>query len=483
MSNVINESPDSQGTITCPWCGANDQAPGQNCQNCNKLIAELPSWASAEAEAEASAAVRKKWRFTQRRLALLGVLIFVLAFIGWLNFPFVPDPAITLFKKPTSNLTSASLPGQWSSAAWDLPGARYIGAVSRQPQGRLKWSRDLGQPTRSAPTVVDGDIYLGGHFRSMALEVETGEIIWEIETSGAMDHSFAVAEDYVYMGLSDHRLLALDRRTGETRWEFRAKFAITSAPVVADGMVYFGSSDGLVYSLDAATGKLIWKHKIKGNLRSSPTISGGYLFAADSGGNLNILSARTGQSRFRFRTAMSATDAPVVAGGLAYFPSGGKIFAVDTAARSKRGEFQLKRVWSQFYVWQIPGVPPPSSQRGERWRFAPVRHASLGIVASPAVAPEALYYGDTAGYLYARDVSSREELWRFQAEGGIVSSPVILGDRIYFGAQDGYFYALDRSNGKLLWRLSLDAPIEIPPVFAQGRFYVRTSDGRLHAID
>lgn len=82
-----------------------------------------------------------------------------------------------------------------------------------------------------------------------------------------------------------------------------------------------------------------------------------------------------------------------------------------------------------------------------------------------------------------RDVSSREELWRFQAEDGIVSSPVILGDRIYFGAQDGYFYALDRSNGKLLWRLSLDAPIEIPPVFAQGRFYVRTSDGRLHAID
>ena len=159
-----------------------------------------------------------------------------------------------------------------------------------------------------------------------------------------------------------------------------------------------------------------------------------------------------------------------------------RIFAVDTGVRSKRGEFQFMRVWSQFYVWQIPGVPAPPSQKGERWRFAPEKDASRGIVAAPAVAPEALYYGDTAGYFYARDVLSRDELWRFRAEDGIVSSPIILGDRIYFGARDGYLYSLDRSNGNLLWRLFLDAAIEVSPVFAQGSLYVRTNDGLLHVI-
>ena len=427
--------------------------------------------------------MRRRWRITPRRLWLLGVLIFVAAFIVWLNFPFVSDPITLLFKKPTTNLTSASLPGQWSSVGWDVQGTRYISDVSRQPQGDLRWSKDLGQPTRSAPTAVDGAIYLGGHFKAMALEAETGEIIWEIDTPGQMNDSFAVAGDYVYMGLSDHRFLALDRMTGEIRWEFTAEFPITSSPVVADGMVYFGSSDGFVYSLDAATGEKIWKHKLKGNLRASPTVSEGRLIASDSGGNLNILSARTGQSRFRFRTAASASDGPVVAGELAYFPSGGRLFAVDTEVRSKRFGFQFKWVWTQLFVWQIPGVPAPPSQQGERWRFAPERHASLGIVAAPAVAPEALYYGDTAGYLHARDVLSREELWRYQAEDGIVASPMILGDRIYFGSQDGYLYALDRSSGELLWRLFLDAPIEVPPVYAQGRLYVRTNDGRLHAID
>ncbi|PKB71906.1 MAG: hypothetical protein BZY87_03090 [SAR202 cluster bacterium Io17-Chloro-G6] len=483
MSDLINESPDSQSAVACPWCGAEDQVLGRNCGSCDRLIAGLPTWANAEAEAQVRAAAESRWRITTRRLALLGVLLFLAAFIGWLNFPFVSNPITILFKKPTTNHTSASSPGQWSSVGWDVQGTRYISDVARQPEGQSVWSKDLGNPTRSAPTVADGVIYIGGFFKAMALEVESGETIWEIDTPGQMEQSFAVAGDFVYMGLSDHRLLALDRITGETRWEYTAKFPITSSPVVADGMVYFGSSDGIVYALDAATGKKIWKHKLKGNLRSSPSISGGRFFASDTDGNLNILSARTGQSRFRFRTAASASDAAVVDGGLAYFPSGGRIFAVDTGARSKRGEFLFKKIWTQFYVWQIPGVPAPSSQRGERWRFAPERHASLGIAASPAVAPEALYYGDTAGLLYARDVTSREEIWRFQADDGIVSSPIILGDRIYFGARDGYLYSLDRSNGNLVWRLFLDAPIEISPVFAEGRLYIRTNDGLLHTID
>jgi len=483
VSELINESPDTQGAIPCPWCGAKDQVSGRNCQSCERLITGLPTWANAETEAQAKADLGKLLRLTPRRRALLGSLIFVVALISWLNFPFVSNPITILFGKSTTRLTSASSPGQWTSAGWDLQGTRYIADVSEQPQGVLKWSRDLGNPTLSAPTVVGEDIYLGGHFKAMALDAGSGEVIWEIDTPGPMERSFAVAGDYVYMGLSDHRLLALDRNTGEVRWEYTAEFPITSSPVVADGLVYFGSSDGIVYALDAATGSKIWKQQLNGNLRSSPAISDGRLFATDTDGNLNILSARTGQKRFRFRTAASASDAPVVSGGLAYFPSGGRIFAVDIEARSKRGEFQVKRVWTQFYVWQIPGVPAPSSQRGERWRFAPEKHASLGIAASPAVAPDALYYGDTAGFLYARDVTTREELWRFQADGGIVSSPVILGDRVYFGSRDGNLYALDRSSGELIWRLFFDAPIEISPVYAEGRLYIRTLDGRLHAID
>ena len=474
-------TPCPPASVTCPWCGAEVQTPGQNCQICDRLISELPAWAIAEAQPRN--ALLRTLRSKRGRLTSLGALVFILGFVFWLSIPFVPDPVVLLFKKPTSDLTSASLPGQWSSVAWDLSGTRNIEGFSRQPNGRILWSKNLGKHTYGAPIVVDGIIYAGGDFEAIALEAETGEIIWEVPTPGRMNHSFAVSDSYLYMGLSDHRLLALDRRTGDTQWEFFAEFPITSSPIVAGGMVFFGSSDLFVYSVDAATGDLIWKHRLNGNLRSSPAINEGYLYATDSDGNLNILNARTGQTRFRFRTSAPASDAPAVGNGLAYFPSGGRLFAVDAEARTVWGEFEFKKVWSQFYIWQFPGVPRPPSQRGERWRFAPEKMASRGIIASPAVTPEALYYGDANGYFYARGVPDRENLWRFRAEGSISSSPVILGDRLYFGDQDGFFYSLERSTGKLDWRLSLDAPIEVSPVFAGDRFYVRTNDGWLHVID
>lgn len=467
--------------VDCPWCRTEVQITGQTCQKCDRLIPDLPTWAITGPESGRGLLDTTRWR--RKRLSICASLVLILGLIFWLTIPFVPNPITLLFKKPSSNLTSASLPGNWSSIAWDLNGTRNIEAFLQQPKGRLLWSKTLGKHTNSAPSVVDGIIYAGGDFKALALEAKTGELIWEIPTPGKMDHSFAVSDNYLYTGLSDHRLLALNRKTGHIIWEFSAQFPITSSPIVGSGMVFFGSSDRLVFSVDATTGKLIWKTRLSGNLRSSPVVHGSNLYATDSDGNLTILNARTGQTRFRFRTAASASDAAAVDNGLAYFPSGGRLFAVDADARTVWGEFEFKKIWSQFYIWQIPGIPRPPSQRGERWRFAPEKTASRGIVAAPAIASDALYYGDANGYLYARGVVNKETMWQFHAEDSITSSPVIVGDRLYFGDHGGFLYSLDRFTGDLIWQISLDAPIEVSPVFAGSQFYIRTTDGRLHVIN
>ena len=467
--------------VDCPWCGAEVQITGQTCQKCDRLIPDLPTWAITGPESGHGLLGTTRWR--RRRLSVFASLVLILGLIIWLTIPFVPNPVTLLFKKPSSNLTSASLPGNWSSIAWDLNGTRNIKDFSRQPLGQILWSKNLGNHTNSAPSVVDGIIYAGGDFKALALEAETGESVWEIPTPGRMDHSFAVSDRYLYMGLSDHRLLALDQETGDIKWEFFAQFPITSSPIASRGMVYFGSSDRLVYSVDAATGDLIWKTRLNGNLRSSPVVNGSHLYTTDSNGNLTILNARTGQTRFRFRTAASASDAAAVGNGLAYFPSGGRLFAVDAKARTIWGEFEFKKIWSQFYVWQFPGIPRPPSQKGERGRFAPEKTASRGIVATPAITSEALYYGDANGHLYARGVVNKETMWQFRAKGSVTTSPVILADRLYFGDHSGFFYSLNRFTGELIWQISLNAPIEVSPIFAGNQFYIRTSDGWLHSIN
>jgi len=345
------------------------------------------------------------------------------------------------------------------------------------------WSQDLGEPTRSAPTVADGVIYAGAHFRILALDAETGNAVWELKTNGPLHYSPAVAGTKLYVGLLDHRLLALDQRTGNISWEFRAQGRITTSPLVSGGIVYFGSSDQLIYALDASNGKVIWKEEIQGKVRSSVAIHDGKLFASDTQGNLHIFDARTGQARHRFRTSAPSTSAPVPANGLAYFPSGGKLYAVDADAREIPWEYRINQVWGQFWLWRLPWIPSPPNQRGGVWLFTPERQQSPGIIASPAVTPEEFFVGDAGGNFYAGDALLGTALWQFRSGAGILGSPVILGDRVYFGNQAGVFYSLDRTSGKVQWQLSLGAPIEVAPVFAEGRFYVRTKDGKLHAIE
>ena len=474
--NVFRHSEtESANTVVCGWCGAEGQSPAQPCQQCQRVVANIPRWAQRIPGG-------RKW-LSRRRLIRLFVAAVLLAFAAWLYFPFFPNPIQLLFKAPSTEVSSASTPGQWSMAGRDLQLTRHIPVAPVQPEGRVVWSRDLGTPTRGAPVVHDGIVYVGGYFKLIALESATGQVAWEYKTPSPLDHSVAIADDLLYVGLLNHRILALDRNTREVRWEFKTEGPIVASPVVDGGIVYVGSSDSFLYALDAATGKPLWQQEIQGELRSAPAVSYGRVFATDNLGNLYMFDARTGQSKLRFRTMGNTKASPVVSNEIAYFPAGGRVYAVDAQAREIPGEFQFKRVWSQFWVWRIPGMPRPPVQKGGRWRFDPEAQTSSGLVATPAVTSDSLYVGSFHGNFYGVDAHSGRETWRFAAEDAIFGSAVVLGDRVYFGSTDGFFYALRRSDGDLIWRLPLGAPIEISPVFADGRFYVRTSDGTLHAVE
>ena len=389
---------------------------------------------------------------------------------------------ILLFNRPTSDLTSKSLPGQWPLNGGDLQQRRYVEDAPGEPAGQISWSVDLGQSTNSAPIVVENVIYMGGHFKIVALDMESGRTLWTRQTSGPVNSSLAAAGDNLYVGLLDHSLLALDIKTGETRWEFLTRDIVTAAPVVAKGIVYIGSWDHYMYALDAADGNLIWKFRTNGRINNSPAVSDGSLYVTDSTGALHVLSARTGQVRLLYRAAGSSTRSPVVAHGLVYYLSGGRLYAVDAGARRIPGQFQLKQVWAQLWLWQVPAVPRPPGQRGGRWRFS-AADPKEGFAAAPAVALDAFYLGDVRGNFYAQEASLGTDLWRFETGSSIVASPVVVGDRVYFGAKDGVIYALDRFTGELLWRQELGASIQVSPVFAAGRLLVQTADGRMHAIE
>ena len=250
-----------------------------------------------------------------------------------------------------------------------------------------------------------------------------------------------------------------------------------------DGVAYVTSSGNIIYGLDAQTGEELWKHKLRGNVKTTPALRDGRLYAADDEGNLYFIDADNGRRRFRYITAGSASGPPVVTGDTVYFPSGGSLYSINTGVKGLPGLYWIKRAWFQFWLWQVPGVPAPPAQRGERWRYAPEDRASQGIIASPAIAEGIMYLGDSDGLFHARDAATNDALWQFDAGASIISSAAVLGDRVYFGARDGTLHALNRADGSPIWSLDLGSPIELPPAFAEGVLYVRTADGSVHAVE
>ncbi|MGD8500342.1 MAG: PQQ-binding-like beta-propeller repeat protein [Phycisphaerales bacterium] len=61
--------------------------------------------------------------------------------------------------------------------------------------------------------------------------------------------------------------------------------------------------------------------------------------------------------------------------------------------------------------------------------------------------------------IYALDMASGQELWRFTANGRIDSPPTIYKGLVLFGSKDGRVYCLRASDGRLVWRF-LAAPVD-----------------------
>ncbi len=440
---------------------------------------QFPGWVE-----RSQRTARRRYRMGVIRPIAAVVILAVLGFLTWFFWFSLPNPARWFVGSPSAIASSASRMDQWSMLGYGTNLNGYAAEAGQHPAGRLVWSRNLGEPTRSAPLVVDGTLYIGGHFKVEALDVNTGATLWEVDTPGPMDHALTVANNnLVYVGLTNHRMLALNRETGETVWEFKAHLPIVTAALVHDGIAYVTSAGNIIYGLDAQTGEKLWQHKLRGNVKTTPALRDGRLYVADDEGNLYFIDADDGRRRFRYLTAGSASGPPVVTDGVVYYPSGGALYSIDTGVKGLPALYWMKRTWFQLWIWQIPLVPTPPAQRGEFWRYAPEERNSQGVVASPAIADGILYLGDGDGLFSARDAETSDALWKYEAAAGIISSPIVLDDRVYFGSRDGVLHAVNRDDGAVVWTLDLGAAVELPPAYAGGRLYVRTADGQVHAVE
>ena len=178
-----------------------------------------------------------------------------------------------------------------------VPGAEYgVFHALDAATGEVEWTASVGSYVESAPTVLDGVVYLTVVNEAYALDEMTGEVIWSYGTERYPARDFpALVADGVYYLSPDEFLHALDAATGEPLWTYQAAGPISAAPAVAYGAVFAATETGQVFALDAATGVELWTLTAEGGGLQALTVADGVLYMESDLGILMALDASNGQ--------------------------------------------------------------------------------------------------------------------------------------------------------------------------------------------
>lgn len=147
------------------------------------------------------------------------------------------------------------------------------------------WVFQTGIPGQMAnsPIVADGVLYVTStHNHLWALDALSGEPLWHYQHNlpadlrlccGPTNRGVAILGDLVFMATLDAHLVALNRETGEVVWnvetgDHKIGFSATGAPLVVDDLVIMGvgggeyGARGYIDAYEAGSGKRKWRRYV-----------------------------------------------------------------------------------------------------------------------------------------------------------------------------------------------------------------------------
>src|SRR5688500_11324456 len=146
------------------------------------------------------------------------------------------------------------------------------------------------------PVIDSGQVFaLGQGGRMVALELNTGQRMWELNIAGISTPW--VAGDWVFVVTDDAKLLAVARSTGRVRWinqlprferEKSRRGQITYlGPVLAGGRLILVGSNGALMNFDPATGNFQSQTALGVQVALAPVVANSTLYILDNEGRLH----------------------------------------------------------------------------------------------------------------------------------------------------------------------------------------------------
>lgn len=315
-------------------------------------------------------------------------------------------------------------------------------------------------------------IYVGNRAGSlMALRMDDGSQVWEVNFPGAISSEGLIAEDgaLLLLGTDNGDLVAFDLETRKPRWTYETQGMIRNLPVVVEGVVYIVNSRDQVFALDLRGGSWRWQYDqpyptdftVHGHAGVSylpaqgSDEAAGTVFTGFSNGKVAAIGATSGEALWLVSVAP---------------PDGGDFADADGTplVDAERGEVVV--------AGQNTGVYGLALADGSQQWFHPVRGAG-SVVRGPR---GLMAFSSALEGVFVLEHGGRVR-WRKQTNPGFVSAPLVVGDIAFVThAEDGLLaYDIETSEylGGLDFGSGMSGPPAYDPVF--GRFYTLSNRGAL----
>jgi outer membrane protein assembly factor BamB len=215
--------------------------------------------------------------------------------------------------------------------------------------GKPVWTKPLGVPIRSSPTVANGKVFVvNTESELFALSAKDGTQLWTgrglPEGASILSNvSPAVSGNMLVVSYASGELTAFDIATGQQKWTDSVSGSAISGlsltaigdaarPVIDDGIVFAGSRSGRMIATNLKNGERVWSRDIQA--AQTPWVAGGTVFVLDTNSRIYALERKTGKIRWVTGLPTAKTwSGPTLAGGKLWMASNkGLLVGVDATS-------------------------------------------------------------------------------------------------------------------------------------------------------
>lgn len=300
----------------------------------------------------------------------------------------------------------------------------------------------IGNATFSSPVYSNGKIFVGSGDKNLyCFDAETGKVIWNYETDGAITHAPTYDNGKIYFGTVDGYFFCLDESNPQKYFfRYNTYSKIYVSPLVLGNNVYFGTESGLVYALDKLTGKEVWNSPFPAGGRINSAISGDdtSIFFISQDGYLYAVHPLTGSLLWKKTVGPNVKSTPVIKGNYVYVLNNfGQLLAINRTTRNQDWYYSL----NQDSTTSLAISNDLAIVLGKNGKIACVdlktgnakweKNLSGSFDTSPVVTDKYIFVGDSASTLYMLSIENGTTSWFIKYEKGFYNDFLIQDNKLY----------------------------------------------------